>query len=89
MPETTGFLKMIETTVRFVDHVATGEGLKHHRMLSGVSQTAIAKHWGVSSAHVSNLERGKTSWNRDSVQRYLGAVRVLQTITDTDTFTTN
>ena len=50
--------------------------VRHHRRLSGLSQTELAKHAGVGKTVIFDIEHGKESAQFDTLKKVLAALNI-------------
>ena len=59
---------------RETDQVATGENARKFRKEQGLSLKAVASRMGITSAYLSDLERGRRNWNEKIIIEFCRAM---------------
>lgn len=67
-------LGLVTRLVRVTDHAATGQLMREARLKAGLSLRAMARRLGLSAPFISDLERGRRSWDEGRVERYAGVL---------------
>ena len=65
-------------TIRVVDHEATGAYWRKRREKNAISLRALALQMECSAPFLSDLERGRRNWSKDTEDRYRNALGHLQ-----------
>ena len=60
--------------VKQPDHVATGENARKFRKEQGLSLKRVADRMGITSAYLSDLERGRRNWNEKIILEFCRAM---------------
>lgn len=67
-------LQYKQVIVEEIDHLSTGEMARELRVKLDVSISSMAARIGVTTAHVSLLERGARRWSKQMVEQYSAAL---------------
>ena len=68
-------IRLLTKQQTVIDHFATGERMRQMRIANGISLREISRRMKKSVAYLSDLERGRRSWNQLRLKSFVDALR--------------
>ncbi len=70
-------MKLIQKTIRVIDHMRTGAKAREARKRAGLTLGDVCRRMGVSDGYLCELELGKANWSAEMFERFAKALKEL------------